>query len=153
MRTRGISLVEVLIVLALLSSLLLPLGMYLAEYMRGSTSLGEFHQVLNIIEERMELALSYPYNDLPVGLVENRHIPHRSGPGIDLRSVTVGDNLVHLSLDVTVIPLDFSVVVNPAVGEVRRFSAENSMKKLFLKAVWGRNNEHSLDLTAYKADL
>ena len=67
----GITLVEVLIALTILSTLLLPIGMFLVEYLRGSDSLGDFHQVMNLLEEKMEVALAQPFHRLPVGTSEN----------------------------------------------------------------------------------
>lgn len=149
----GISLVEVLIALSILSTLLLPLGMFLIEYLRGSDSLGDFHQVMNILEERMEVALAQPFNRLPIGVSENCRLGNEARDSLDLRRVEVGRNLVQFSLTVEMVPVEFSAIVDPTNGRQQRARLEDGLKKLTLKGVWGDKNQHSLDLVAYKGDL
>ncbi len=155
-RSTGITLVEVLIALTILSTLLLPIGMFLVEYLRGSDSLGDFHQVMNLLEEKMEVALAQPFHRLPVGTSENVRLAGEArdpGDVLDLRPVEVGRNLVRFSLEVEMVPVEFSAILNPRNGTMDRRRVEDGLKRLTLVGTWGDKNQHRLDLVAFKADL
>jgi len=152
-RHGGITLLEVLIAFTILSTLLLPLGMFLIEYLRGSDSLGDYHQVMNILEEKMEVAFAQSYSRIPLGVSENCRLASDEKNALDLRPVEVGRSLVKFSLNVELVPVEFSAIVEPASGKVQRTRLEDGMKKLTLRGVWGDKSRHSLDLVAYKADL
>lgn len=158
-RRRAITLLEVLIALTILSTVLLPIGMFLIEYMKGSSELGDYHQVMSILEEKMEQALALPYDALPAGISKNIRLGRDFGEDgkraafLDLRPAQLGVQEVGFDLDVEVIPLEFSAVADPRTGRMERTSLENSYKRLVLKATWGTTTPHSLDLVAYKADL
>ena len=150
--SRGVTLVEVLVALTILSTVMLPIGMFLVEYLRGSSDLGNSHQVMNILEEKMELALTRPYAALPVGKTEGKPIIWDGQQVVDLRPVELANQRVDFSLTVEVVPLEFSAIADPA-GTPQRSSVEDGFKRLTLRAVWGRKKEHFFDLVAYKADL
>ena len=153
-KKQAVTLVEVLIALAILSTLLLPVGMFLIEYMKGSTRLGDFNQVLNLLEERMEMALTQPYSRIPVGESTGRLLPGaQADVGIDLRPVPVGKEQVTFTLVVEVVPVEFAAAVDAGIGRLERVRLEESYKRLTLKAAWGADKPRSLDLVAYKADL
>lgn len=155
-RTSGISLVEVLIALTILSTLLLPIGMFLVEYLRSSDSLGEFHQVMNLLEEKMEIALAQPFHRLPLGVTENVRLSTEAGDErqvLDLRPVEVGRHLVSFSLRVEMVPVEFSAIVDTRTGQMDRRRVEDGLKRLTLVGTWGEKGRHSVDLVAYKADL
>lgn len=151
---RGVSLIEALVALAIMSALLLPIGMFLLEYSRGSTQLGDFNQVLNLLEERMEMALAQPFSQLPLGESSDKLIP-RAGDnqGIDLRTAQVGKEKVTFSLRVEMVPVEFAAAVDAENGRIDRIRLEESYKRITITAAWGTDKPRSLDLAAYKADL
>lgn len=150
---RGVTLVEVLVALTILSTILLPIGMFMVEYLRGSNNLGDSHQVMNILEEKMELALTRPYGSLPVGKTEGKSIVWDGQQVVDLRPVELANQKVEFTLNVEVVPVEFSAVADASTGRLERCSVEDGFKRLSLRAVWGRKKEHFFDLVAYKADL
>lgn len=152
-RSSGITLVEVLIALTILSTLMLPLGMFLVEYLRGSDNLGDFHQVMNLLEEKMELALAQPFTRLPLGVSENTRLSNDARDALDLRPVEVGRNLVTFSLLVELVSVEFSAIKDPRTGQMERLHADDGLKRLTLKGTWGDKGQHMLDLVAFKADL
>lgn len=159
LRRRAVTLLEVLIALTILSTVLLPLGMFLIEYLKGSSELGDYHQVMSILEEKMEQGLALPFDALPAGVSKNIRLGRDSGEEgkraafLDLRPSQVGNQEVRFDLDVELVPLDFSAVADPRTGRMERTRLENSYKRLILRATWGTKPPHSLDLIAYKADL
>lgn len=150
---QGITLVEVLVALTILSTILLPVGMFMVEYLRGSNDLGDSHQVMNILEEKMELALTRPYAALPVGKSEGKQIVWDGQQVVDLRPVELANQKVDFSLNVEIVPVEFSAIADPATGRLERCAVEDGFKRLTLRAVWGRKQERFFDLVAYKADL
>ncbi|HOY66771.1 MAG TPA: prepilin-type N-terminal cleavage/methylation domain-containing protein [Candidatus Ozemobacteraceae bacterium] len=158
-RRRAVTLLEVLIALTILSTVLLPVGMFMVEYLRGSSELGEYHQVMNILEEKMETALALPFDALPVGRSKNVRLGHdadetgKRSVTLDLRPVQVGVEEVGFELEVEPVPLEFSAVADPDTGRMERTRLEASYKRLILRAGWGSRSRHNLDLVAYKADL
>ena len=152
-RRTGITLVEVLVALALVSAILLPIGMFVVEYLKGSSDLGETHQVLSLLEEKMELALSGPYTAFPVGVTEGKPLVHDGRVVLDLRPAEVGPHQVRFSLTVEMVPTEFAAITDVKSGRGQRVSLEEGFKRLTLRAVWGRKGERFFDLCAYKADL
>jgi hypothetical protein len=152
-RSIGITLVEVLVALAVMSTLMLPIGMFMLEYLRGSSELGDSHQVMNLLEERLETALAQPYDTLPVGETSGKRLNWQDERGLDLRPVQVGHEQVHFFLTVEVVPVEFSAVADPRGGRMERARLEDGFKRLVLQARWGRKQEHRLELLAFKADL
>lgn len=150
---RGVTLLEVLIAMTILSTILLPIGMYLLEYVKGSNDLGNFHKVMNILEEKMEVALSQPFEAIPVGLTENRKITYSGKDALDLRSIALGDDTVKFSVLVETVPLEFSAIADAGTGHLDRARVEEGMKRFTMKATWGKKQDHAFDLVAYKADL
>lgn len=159
LRRRAITLVEVLVALTILSTVLLPIGMFLIEYLKGSSELGTYHQVMSILEEKMEQGLALPFDALPAGVSKNIRLGRDAGEDgkraaiLDLRPAQIGNQEVRFDLDVEPVPLEFSAVADKNTGRMERTRLENSYKKLTLRAIWGTNTHHSLDLVAYKADL
>jgi len=152
-KSTGITLLEVLIALTILSTILLPIGMFLIEYMKGSSQIGDSHQIMNLLEEKMELALSKPFAAFPIGTSENLLLSYGGKEILDLRPVEVGPNLVKFSLVVESVPVQFSAYVEPESGKTDSVRLEDGLKRLTIKGVWGKNTEHFLDLVAFKADL
>ncbi|MFZ2955624.1 MAG: prepilin-type N-terminal cleavage/methylation domain-containing protein [Candidatus Ozemobacteraceae bacterium] len=150
---RGVTLVEMLVALCILSTILLPIGMFLVEYLRGSNELGDSHQAMNLLEEKMELALTRPYAAIPIGQTENKSITFEGRSVIDLRPVDLGVQKVSFSLNVEVVPVEFSAIADAKTGRLERATVDDGMKRLTLRAVWGRKGERFMDLVAYKADL
>ncbi|MBF0498725.1 MAG: prepilin-type N-terminal cleavage/methylation domain-containing protein [Candidatus Riflebacteria bacterium] len=152
-RKPGITLVEMLVALSILSTILLPIGMFLVEYLRGSNELGDSHQVMNLLEEKMELVLTRPFSAIPIGSTEGKAVIFEGRSVIDLRPVDLGVQKVSFSLNVEVVPVEFSAIADPKTGRIERATVDDGMKRLTLRAVWGRKGERFLDLVAYKADL
>lgn len=149
----GITLLEVLVGLTLLTTVLLPMGMFLIEYLRGSTELGNSHQVISLVEEKMETALTQPYEALPLGLSENRRLVHSGREAVDLRPMELGPETVKFSMNVETIPVEFSAIADISSGRVEKVKVDDGLKKITLRAIWGRKAEHFFDLVAYKANL
>lgn len=152
--TRALSLVEGLVALAIVSTLLLPIGMFLIEYSRGSDRLGDMHQVLSLLEERMEMALAQPFNQIPLGETSGTLIQGAEpGRGIDLRPLQIGKQQVTFAMQVEMVPVEFSAVIETTSGRSAKIRLDEHYKRLKLVAAWGADKPHSIDLTAYRADL
>ncbi|MBF0544860.1 MAG: prepilin-type N-terminal cleavage/methylation domain-containing protein [Candidatus Riflebacteria bacterium] len=151
--TRAVTLLEVLVALAILSSILLPIFMFLIEYLKGSSELGDSHQVMNLLEEKMEIALTKPFQGFAMGKYEDKAIIYDGREILDLRPNLVGALEVHFSLKVDAASLDFSAIKDAKSGKLERASIDDAMKKLTLRAVWGKKKEHFSDLVAFKGDL
>jgi len=159
LRCRAVTLLEVLIALTILSTVLLPIGMFMVEYLKGSSELGDYHQVMNILEEKMEMALAIPFDALPAGISKNVRLGKDTGEDgkraafLDLRPTQIGNQDVRFDLEVELVPLEFSATGDAKSGRMERTRLESSYKRLTLRAGWGTKTPHSLDLIAYKADL
>lgn len=150
---RGITLLEVLVGITLLTTVLLPIGMFLIEYLRGSTELGNSHQVISLVEEKMETALAQPFEAIPIGLSENRRLVHDGRETIDLRPMELGPETVRFTMNVEALPVEFSAIADLSSGRIEKVKVDDGFKKITVRAVWGRKSQHFFDLTAYKANL
>lgn len=150
---QGVTLLEVLVGFTLLSTILLPIGMFLIEFLRGSSELGNSHQAISLVEEKMESALTQPFEALPLGVTENKRLVLNGKETIDLRPVELGPETVRLIMTVEALPVEFSAISDIASGKVERVRVDDGMKKITLRATWGRKSEHFFDLIAYKANL
>ncbi|MBF0407291.1 MAG: prepilin-type N-terminal cleavage/methylation domain-containing protein [Candidatus Riflebacteria bacterium] len=150
---RGLTLLEALVALTIFSSILLPVSMFLVEYLKGSSELGESHQVMNLLEEKMELALTRPFEAFPVGTFTDKPLIHEGQEVLDLRPALVGSVEVNFSLKVEIVPLEFSAIADVQSGKLERTMADESMKKFTLQAKWGKKKEHFTDLIAFRGDL
>jgi prepilin-type N-terminal cleavage/methylation domain-containing protein len=150
---KGVTLLESLIALTIVSTILLPISLFLLEYMKGTGELGTLHQVINILEEKMEQALQKPYAALPTGVTENRRITHEGKEVVDLHTIDLAGTEVALSLQVDVVPVEFSAIGSAESGGLERSKVEDGYKRLVLTATWGKKKRESFDLVAYKADL
>ncbi len=150
---QGITLLEVLVGFTLLTTVLLPIFMFLVEYLRGSTELGNSHQVISLVEEKMETALGQPFEALPIGLTENRRLVYDGRETIDLRPMELGPETVKFTMNVEAVPLEFSAIADGVSGRVEKVKVDDGFKKITVRAVWGRKSEHFFDLTAFKANL
>ncbi|MDD3001328.1 MAG: prepilin-type N-terminal cleavage/methylation domain-containing protein [Candidatus Riflebacteria bacterium] len=149
----GVSLVEIMVALTILSMLALPGFMFLFEYLRGGSELGEYHQVINLLEKKLELACALDFSSIPVGETSDKLIEGANGRKLDLRPSEISKNLVQFKMKVDVLPLSFSAIENPAFKQLQRARAESSYKKIEVFAQWGKNGRHRLNLLTYKADL
>lgn len=153
MGKRAISLVEVLIAMAVLSTLALPMGMFLIEYARGSSQLGDYYQTLNLVEQKLETAMDMPFQLVPEGLTTDKLIENPFGMALDLRQTEVAKSLVKFSLQVEVIPVEFAALKDSFSGQLQRARVEEGMKRLEVTAEWGEKGKHNIRLVAYKANL
>lgn len=156
-RQAAVSLVEVLIAMAILSTLALPMGMFLVEYNRGSSQLGDYYQILNILEEKLEGILAMSFHDIPEGEQADTLLEKEGKSVMDLRPVQVAGSLVYFKLRCEIVPVDFAALKDPASGELQKARVEDGMKKIEIIAHWGDKkgdkSKHSLNLVAYRANL
>lgn len=152
-RRRAISLVEVLIAMAMLSTLALPMGMFLIEYSRGSSQLGDYYQILNLLENRLEVAMDMPFAGIPDGVITNRICENPFGPDLDLRPVEVDKAVVNFTLAVETVPVEFAAFKDSFSGHLQRARVEEGMKRLEILATWGEKKRHNIKLIAYRANL
>lgn len=156
-RQAAVSLVEVLIAMAILSTLALPMGMFLVEYNRGSSQLGDYYQILNILEEKLEGVLAMRFHDIPEGEQAGALIEIEGKTVLDLRPVQIAGSLVYFVLRSEMVPVDFAALKDSASGELQKARIEDGMKKIEIIAHWGEKkgdkSKHSLNLIAYRADL
>ncbi len=150
---KGLSLVEVLIAMAILSTLALPMGMFLIEYTKGSSQIGDYYQILNLVEQKLEATLSMPFNAIPTGVTSGKVVSNHFGQDLDLRPAQVQKVLVTFKLKAELVPVEFAVVKDAFSGQLQRARVEEGMKRLELTAYWGENDKHSVNLIAYKANL
>ncbi len=147
------SLVEVLIAMAMLSTLALPMGMFLIEYARGSSQLGDYYQILNLVEQKLEIAMELPFSAVPEGESSGVFIENSSGAGLDLRIAEVAKEKVRFKLVVETLPVEFAALRDSFSGQLQRARVEQGMKRLELTAEWGDKGRHNIKLLAYKANL
>ncbi len=150
---KAISLVEVLIAMAILSTLALPMGMFLVEYARGSSQLGDYYQILNMVEQRLEIAMDMPFARVPEGTATNLLIDNPFGADLDLRSAEINKELVKFSLQVETLPVEFAAFKDSFSGQLQRARVEDGMKRLELTASWGNKGQHRINLVAYRGNL
>lgn len=149
----AVSLVEVLIAMAILSMLALPMGMFLVEYNRGSSQVGDYYQVLNLLEQRLEMALSMNFHDLPAGRHQAIIFEQEGKVLLDLRPAIVSNTQVHFSMNIETVPVDFAALKDSVSGQVQRAKVEEGLKKIDISATWGEKAKHNLNLMAYRANL
>lgn len=150
---KAVSLIEVLIAMAMLSTLALPMGMFLHEYVRGSSQLGDYYQILNLVEQRLETAMEMPFNSIPEGQSTGILIENASGSDLDLRPVEVAKEVVKFRLSAETLPVEFAALKDAFSGQLQRARVEEGMKRLELVAEWGDKGRHNIKLLAYKANL
>jgi prepilin-type N-terminal cleavage/methylation domain-containing protein len=151
--SRGVSLVEVMIALAILSMLALPGFMFLFEYVRDGSKIGDYYQILNALETRMEQVYALDFISLPVGETSDGEIKGANGQILDLRPSNITKNLVQFKMTVEVMPLSFSALEGSSSNRLQRARAEDLFKKVVLQAIWGKDGRHKIELMAYKANL
>ncbi len=149
----AVSLVEVLIALAILSTLALPMFMFVVEYSRGSSQLGDYYQVLNIVEEKLDIALAMNFNEIPAGATQNMLVPCSSGQNLDLRPAEVNRSIVNFRMHTEVLPIEFAAMKDSTSGQLQRARVEDGMKRIEIIAEWGDKKKHSISLISYKAHL
>ncbi len=149
----GVSLVEVLISLAILSTLALPMFMFIVEYSRGSSQLGDYYQILNLVEEKLDTALALNFIEIPTGETANRLIESETGHHLDLRPVEVAREIVTFRMTVDINPIELAAMKDAVSGQLQRARVEDGMKRIELIAEWGDQKKHNISLIAYKANL
>lgn len=149
----AVSLVEVLIALAILSTLALPMLMFMVEYSRGSSQLGDYYQILNLLEDKLEVALAMEFNDVPAGETSDRLIEAHTGRNLDLRPAKVAHETVTFKMKAEVLPVEFAAMKDSFSGQLQRARVEDGMKRIEIIAEWGEKKRHNINLVAYKANL
>jgi len=149
----AVSLVEIMIAMAILSTLALPMGMFLVEQMRGSSQLGDYYQILNLLEEKLETAIEMRFHDIPAGEVSDVLIESEGARDLDLRPAEVARNLVHFRMKTELLSVNLSAMKDAMSGELQSVVVEDGMKKIEIIAEWGEKGRHNLNLTAYRSNL
>lgn len=149
----AVSLIEVMIAMAILSTLALPMGMFLVEQMRGSSQLGDYYQTLNLLEEKLEAAIEMRFHDIPVGEVRDRLIESEGARALDLRPAEVAHNLVSFRMQTELLPLSLSAAKDAMSGELQSVTVEDCMKRIEIFAEWGEDGRHRLNLVVYRSNL
>lgn len=152
-KQRAVSLVEVLIALAILSTLALPMGMFLIEYSRGSARLGDYYQAVNLVEQHLEMALSMHFSCIPLGEVSDTVITDDEGRQIDLRPVELSGKTIMFTMKTELIPVDFAALRDPHTRELQRARVEEGMKRIEVTAKWGDKGRQNISLISYRANL
>lgn len=152
-RQAAVSLVEVLIALAILSTLALPLLMFLVEYSRGSSQLGDYYQILNIVEEKLDTALSLDFVEIPTGETLGGLVESPTGRHLDLRPVEVSHEIVTFRMKAEIVAVEFSAMKDSTSGQLQRARVEDGMRRIEMTAEWGKKKKHSINLVSYKANL
>ena len=154
MSRAAVTLVEVLVALTILSTIMIPVGMFMSQTFRGSADLTLASQVLNLLETTLEEALNLPFARLPVGTLSNMALRDEGGTLLlDLNPHEVGGEPVALTLEVEMAPVTLNILSDPATGDSVQKKLAQSLKRLHLIARWGKEQQHALDLGAWKADL
>lgn len=149
----AVSLVEVLIAMAILSTLALPMLMFIVEYSRGSSQLGDYYQILNLLEEKLEIAQSMNFAEIPGGETSGVLVESPTGHNLDLRPAEIAHEIVSFRMKAEVLPVEFAAMKDPLSGELQRARVEDGMKRIEIIAEWGGKRPHNLNLVAYKANL
>ncbi len=152
-RQAAVSLVEVLVALAILSTLALPMLMFIVEYSRGSSQLGDYYQILNIVEEKLDAALAMDFVEIPAGETVSKLIESPTGRVLDLRPAEVAREIVTFRMRTEIMPAEFSAMKDSTSGQLQRARVEDGLKRIEIVAEWGDKKKHSINLIAYKANL
>lgn len=151
---KAVSLIEVMIALAILSTLALPSFMFIFEYTKGGSDLGDRYEALNRVEERIEAALAMPFNLIPEGKTTEGIIEGENGRKLDLNPITLGNNSVEFECEVKILPVDFTLMRNYSTRQLQKVKVENGMKRITITAKWGKGKKvQNVQLMAYKANL
>jgi prepilin-type N-terminal cleavage/methylation domain-containing protein len=150
---KAVSLVEVLIAMALLSTLALPMGMFLMEYMKGSSQIGDYYQILNLVEQKLEIAMKMPFHEVPNGKTTDTLLKNSKGPDLDLKPSQVAKSMVKFQLEAETLPIEFAALKDSFSGLLQRARVEEGMKRLKLRAEWGEKGKHNIELIAWRANL
>lgn len=151
---QGVSLIEVMIVFAILSLLILPGVMVIREYSRGENDIGFRYEVLQKLEERIESALAMQFSDISEGVSSDVVIESSNGVKLDLKSANISSKKVFFECICEAMPVEFAIIKNVEMRQLQRVSLEKGMKKITVSAFWREGNEaRKLFLTVYKANL
>jgi prepilin-type N-terminal cleavage/methylation domain-containing protein len=151
---QGVSLIEVMIALTILSTLILPSFMFIIEYTKGGSEIGDRFEILSQIEQRLEIALSMPYSDIPEGKSSDTIIKSENGRSLDLKQINISNKKVSFECLVEVLPVTFSAIKDYSTRQLQKITIENGIKKITIIAKWGKGNRvRNIDLVAYKSNL
>lgn len=151
---QGVSLIEVMIALTILSTLILPSFMFIIEYTKGGSEIGDRFEILSQIEQRLEIALSMPYSDIPEGKSSDTIIKSENGRSLDLKQINISNKKVSFECLVEVLPVTFSAIKDYSTRQLQKITVENGIKKITIIAKWGKGNRvRNIDLVAYKSNL
>ncbi len=147
----SIYLIEAMIVLAVLSTLLLPCFFLISEYVKGGTKIKSNLEILASLEEKLDIILAMPFKDIPEGKSQNIIIEAKNGSKLDLKSITLSNKKVDFECIVEEFPSNFSAVKSVSSHLVNRISVKNALKRITINAKWG--NGENLQLVSFKANI
>ncbi len=151
---KGVSLIEVMIALTMLSMLVLPAFMFIVEYTRGGSNIGDHYEVLNKVEERLEAALAMNFYDIPDGKSTNVVIESENGRKLDLKPIKIGANEVSFDFEAETLPVSFAAMKDAETRQLQKATLDDGMKKITITANWGKGKrKQNIQMIVYKANL
>ena len=128
--------------------------MFLIEYAKGGSDIGDRFEILNRIEERLDMALAMPFKDIPDGLSKDIIIESDNGRKLDLKPINISNKQVFFECMAETIPMSFEAIKDYSTHQIQRAKVENGLKKITITAKWGKdNNSQKIQLMVYKANL
>ena len=128
--------------------------MFLIEYAKGGSDIGDRFEILNRIEERLDMALAMPFKDIPDGLSKDIVIESDNGRKLDLKPINISNKQVFFECMAETIPMSFEAIKDYSTHQIQRAKVENGLKKITITAKWGKdNNSQKIQLMVYKANL
>ena len=151
---QGFSPIEVMIVLAILSTFFLPSVMYIIEFAKGGSRIKDNSIILGLVEERLEKVLAMPFNEIPEGKSSNIILESKNGNRVDLNSFILSNKKISFECFVEVVPVEFSAIKNYSFHHLQKVSLENGMKKITITAfIQNGDKMQNIHLMAYKANM
>lgn len=150
----GISVIEIMIALTMLSMLALPAFMFIIEQTRGGANIGNSYEILSKVEERIEAVLAMDFYSIPDGKTTDTVITAANGRKLDLKPENIGGYKVGFEMESETLPVSFAAMKDAKTRQLQRASLEDGMKKVTITAKWGKGKKsQTIDLMVYKANL
>lgn len=149
---RGMSVIEISLVLAILSLLSLPGVMVFTEYSRGGSDVSYRYEILKNIESRLENALAMSFEDIPTGMSSNIVIESANGIKLDLKPVIVCNKQIVFECESEVFPVDFGALKDYESRQLHKSRVDEGIKSIKISARWGVGEQsQKMELMAYKS--
>ncbi len=152
--SKGVSLIEVMIALTILSTLILPGLMFILYYSKGGSTIGDKFEILNSLEEKIETVLAMPFDDIPIGLSTDVIIESGNGKKLDLKTTKIFKNNVRFECFAEILPVNFSAIEDYSTRQIQKATVEKGLKKITITAKWGKDKrDQIIQLIVYKANI